>query len=246
MGSQGFRNVAPQYWVGQAHALPLHYAENLMPPPADFAQGCCQDGLVIPNNVFRAVPDAISGTWDGRTHRFCLHAEPTPLIRPLQQDTVDELRDCIILIVESPHKCEFCPDDTPRWPLAAEQVRGELDAHLGCQIDAAIRAAGNLVIQCAQVVFVNPVPFQASLASLMTENEYNQPRKIQQNVRNAVWMAMFNYRDICDNYVIRNDFGDRIRNYRPKLVLSAPTGGLCKTGQARQQTIRAMVEASLV
>ena len=65
----------------------------------------------------------------------------------------------------------------------------------------------------ASVVIANPVPYQASLGSIMEEcNDWH-------TVRDAVWATLWNIG------AVREDFRDRLRHYNPNIVIDACTSG---------------------
>jgi len=167
-----------------------------------------QGGIFIPDDGERPmhpVPDEISGTWINNMVNF--HKHPR-LLAPWRCHDVRP--HGVVLLVESPHRDEFDEETREaRGPLCQKQTRRNLHCHLSRLIsDATVSIPQN-----ADVVIANPVQFQASLVDFMVERSMGKARRL----RDDVWKAFFAHE------VIRTDFARRMRNYRPALVIIAPS-----------------------
>ena len=163
--------------------------------------------LIPPFDHGNAVPDAVAGTWDGTLVDF---------IRPESVTRREVRAGCIGLVVESPHKNEFGgPFFTPLWPLNNENTKRGIHDHLGRLIGEAGDEHGVAVPE-ADVVYINPVQFQTSLARYMRDSDDD----LLDAVRNAVWKTLF------DLPAVRNDFLLRLATYRPALLFIATTSRL--------------------
>ena len=71
----------------------------------------------------------------------------------------------------------------------------------------------------ARVIVANPVPYQASLGSIVEVPNVSkcERRKIKECLRDAVWEALWNIE------VVRRDFEDRLRRYAPGVIINACT-----------------------
>lgn len=159
-----------------------------------------------------AVPDEIAAVWREGSSPPIFSKHPVSI--DLASSSVPR-PGCIVLLVESPHKDEFDMNGTPRGPLKRKVTRQYIHAHLGNLIVTASQLL-QISIEDRDIVFANPVQFQASLHSFMA----NRTTKLQGWLRDSVWRAMF------DNPTVRADFDSRMRAYAPALVLAAPTCGL--------------------
>lgn len=146
-----------------------------------------------------AVPDKVSYVWkDGALSPLTRNNEARP--------------GCLYLAAESPHKHEFDETGKPLGPLRNPQTRGKLEKHLPRLIMDAERQLGR-TFNDVDVVLGNPIQFQASLHCLMKD----QDARLKTCVRDKVWRALF------ARAPIRKDFERRLAQYRPGLLILAPT-----------------------
>jgi hypothetical protein len=163
---------------------------------------------IPPFNRGNAVPDATAGTWDG--------TRPDFFIEPVSVTQRKVRTGCIGLVVESPHKDEFVgPDFTPLWPLNNKNTKQGIRNHFKRLIREA-EATYGLAAPEADVVYINPVPFQASLARYMQ----NPNGGMLDTVRDQVWKALFGLP------AVRDDFFSRLAAYRPAFLFIATTSNL--------------------
>lgn len=116
---------------------------------------------------------------------------------------------CLVVSLESPHRCEYSLDFEPEGPLRDEGSRHNFIIFLP---DLIRKIKG--IAEDTEIVLCNPVPYQASLARLMDEAS-----GIHETTRNVMWRGLF-------RGGFREDFLARLELYRPSVVLQACTYGL--------------------
>lgn len=181
-----------------------------------------------------AVPDAIAGIWfDGNVELW-----DEPVIIPHGCGCLVG-RGCIILLAESPHKDEFeTGTRRPLSPLRCPDTRKAIEQHLENLIVNAkefIDTEGMSLAYGAQIVFMNPIQFQTSLADCMGSDEDG----MLDRVRDAVWRAMFRHE------MVEADFDRRLFACQPSLILSAPTGSDREEGACRSKGVRPVMNGHL-
>lgn len=118
--------------------------------------------------------------------------------------------DGILLILESPHKDEYIRQSfTPVGPL---QKDDKFKRHLRSVLDA-VRTSMGIAVPNGDIVFCNPVQYQASLAQLFPSRA-----SIKKMPRDSMWNALY------ARGSIQNDFIRRVAQYRPRLVIEACSG----------------------
>ena len=136
----------------------------------------------------------------------------------------------VLLLLESPHVDEYgrhaglTSMSQSLWPIApAQSATGRrIEKYL-----AEVLKSGDLsreLCDGARVIVANPVPYQASLGSILEVPDASPYRKriIKEHVRDAVWETLWNIE------AVRRDFRDRLRQYAPGVVISACTRSLSK------------------
>jgi len=175
----------------------------------------------------RIVPDAVIGRWNGKTVDF------DEIQNPLRHSGDLRANDCIVVCVESPHKDEFekrtneISRPKPLRPLQGNTARLGMSLYLGEIIAAAIKEMSKNGVPLprpgAKIVVANPVQHQASLHHLLPFPSGKRQKgadKLRVMLRDEVWRAVFN----CDE--VQRDFSSRLYDYRPSLILLAPTKGV--------------------
>lgn len=134
----------------------------------------------------------------------------------------------IVIVLESPHKDEYENSATPSGdvgrPIAPAQGKTgtrirNFFHHVLCSCPT---LCGQLEEHTTRVVISNPVPFQASLASIVSipasENDSKSaPKRKRKKLRDAVWSALWEYGAIQD------DFQTRLESYCPDFIINACT-----------------------
>jgi hypothetical protein len=182
--------------------------------------------VVIEPGCMRPVQDEILGQWNGSSAEF-FNDSIHRLLGPRSRFRVRP--GSIVLLVESPHKHEFDNvTGTPLRPLNNPRTRQSVRDRLKNVIKDA-SAILNISLRDSDIVIVNPVQFQASLANFMNCGERGRQIRLQEWVRDPVWRGLFG------NSEIRSYFDSRIRLYHPGLILVAPTA---KVREPLQQALR--------
>ena len=133
--------------------------------------------------------------------------------------------DTLVVVVESPHRDEYYNTNLS-CPIAAAQgdTSGGTGFGIKCHLSQIVnRIACNIpnMENEYRVIIANPIPWQASLASLHEGSPRKSPWK---NLRDAVWKTLWNIG------AVKCDFLTRLNNYNPSIVVNACTGGKGKYG----------------
>ena len=120
----------------------------------------------------------------------------------------------VLLLLESPHVDEYGrgAESGRMWPIAPAQgtTERQIEDHL---VDVLSRGGvPRELCDGARVILANPVPYQASLGSIVkipSRVPANRRREIRGRVRDSVWETLWNIE------VVRRDFEDRLRRYAP-------------------------------
>jgi hypothetical protein len=164
----------------------------------------------IPDTQFHyecAVDDERVGSWSSRSL--------VPFPEPAERKVTNVVSGGVVVLLESPHACEYDYLFRPIGPLQNPKSR----ARFFHQINRLLKGKG--ISKGKDILLVNPIPFQTSLFRLLTPcgQAGNMP-----GFRDAVW------KNLWKNLDIRNEFRDRLNRYRPSLVINACTGGADKHG----------------
>jgi hypothetical protein len=152
----------------------------------------------------------------GEVLQRVLAAEPSILSNYPDRPAADAAGSkTILLILTSPHKDEYVKKPNGQLaPKAPAQGRNWLGA------GRAIHSYGHDVLRKLDLadgeyslVIANPVPYQCSLSSVAP----GYPAPLDPTVRDHVWRQLFRLK------VIRRDFLDRCRRYRPQIILNCCT-----------------------
>lgn len=144
----------------------------------------------------------------------------------------------ILLLLESPHKCEYLNGD-PRNPVAPAQgqtgkrIDSCLEHILNAQCNAHVMGRIN---SGSRVIVANPVQFQTSLWTIHRESlrvQKTSSRGGWEPLRNAVWKTLW------DVNQIQKDFLCRLQFYCPDVVLN------CCTSKLRKQVSCALCQCGL-
>lgn len=137
----------------------------------------------------------------------------------LVREVMDKLQEQrqIILILESPHRDEYCSCLEKLCPLAPAQ------GSTGRSIEN-MMMIGAETFRKNRLILCNPVPWQASLGSLH-ERSLSSPEG--KKIRDEVWIAIWN----ADG--VKANFQGRLKDYKPRLIINACTRlkgcrGTCK------------------
>ena len=136
----------------------------------------------------------------------------------------------LAIILESPHKDEYCDGLIPRGPAMGTTGRniriGLLNA---IERSSCVRQR---VVHGTRVVIMNPVQFQTSLYAI--HKNRSVPKCRRSELRDITWNCIWSVQEI------RDEFKCRLRNYQPHTVLN-----LC-TGQDKPGTLSRRVTEELV
>lgn len=134
--------------------------------------------------------------------------------------TYDNQIKSIILILESPHKDEYCNLNNIYTPIAPAQ--GKTGNRIKNNISIVVNELINNEIYNSKlsdgkyrIIICNPVQFQTSL-------DYLHNKGIIKSLRDIVWNEIFNQEKVKDN------FYNRISEYCPKLIINACTESCSK------------------
>jgi hypothetical protein len=122
----------------------------------------------------------------------------------------------IVLILESPHKDEYCYCHDKIHPIApaqgssGENIEHFLKIHIQYAVKNDLLSDG-----CYPIIIANPIQWQTSLW-----HYHRKGIKSSGYIRNDVWLALWN----CEGDLVKNDFVKRLDSYQPVLVINACTG----------------------
>lgn len=136
----------------------------------------------------------------------------------------------VLLLLESPHVDEYGPDAQGRTEPSTMSPIAPAQGKTGDRIEenlADVLKSGDLsreLCDGARVLVANPVPYQASLESILNVSNVTAGRRgpVRRGVKDAVWEALWNIE------AVRRDFEDRLRRYVPGVVINACTRILSK------------------
>ena len=200
---------------------------------------CYHDGrIVIPPDQFaysKKVPDV-------RRWRYT-RGEPLRRLEPGEE----LLPTVVALNLESPHLHEYSADFQPIEPLmnprSNTRVQKYLPAMLGDeQRLASILGQPTFRLTAADIVLINPIPFQASLVRLwLPEYRGTMLSSVRNNTWNALWEA--EYQGVK---LYQEDYLERLRAFSPTLVINACTAALKEqvTALLRRRTSYPVMEAT--
>lgn len=131
--------------------------------------------------------------------------------------TCDNQTKSIILILESPHKDEYCNLNNIYTPIAPAQGKtgNRIKNNISIVVNELINNKiynSNLLDGEYRIIICNPVQFQTSLDYLHNEG-------IIKSLRDTVWNEIFKQEKV------KNDFLDRLKKYCPSLIINACTEG---------------------
>lgn len=185
----------------------------------------CQRGSVVITNGtphFSLNPQQMR-TLNNSTYHDCEPPEGTPTI---------------VLLLESPHVqeyFEFSGELVPRGPAQDKRTRKTgwgIEHHLD-EVLLNIQGALHEVLESGveyPLILCNPVPFQASLASLLSLTG------IKPRLRNQTWVKLFQVPAVFESFM------DRLACYHPTVILNAVTNN--KEGIS--PTIRTIMQRCLL
>lgn len=157
------------------------------------------------------------------------------------------LETVVALILESPHLHEYSPEFQPLEPLMNPRSNTRVVKYLPGMLKhqahlAAVLGRPEFRLPAADIVLVNPVPYQASLVRLWRPEYRNQMlSSVRNNTWNAIWNAVY-----AGQRLYQEDYLNRLRALHPTLVINACTAGLKDqvTALLRQRTDYPVVEAT--
>lgn len=121
----------------------------------------------------------------------------------------------IIIILESPHQYEYNDKFEPKAPAQGKTGEG-IEFYIELIIYHLIKREGiTLDDDKYNVIICNPVQYQASLYHLHN----NSIEGKYKTLRNNVWKKLFDDET-------KKDFIDRVKSYKPKLIINACTSDL--------------------
>lgn len=161
-------------------------------------------------------------------YRYYIEIQKGTIVKKEQYDKSkdDEGIKKIVILLESPHRSEYRSREIydRLMPIGPAQGASKLDAggaisnYLNDVIVYINNNNNNNNIKDGKYIIIisNPIQFQTSLAFI-----HKQP--LQGNIkdlRDSVWKAIWDIKDI------RNDFIDRIKKYKPCLIINSCTKNL--------------------
>ena len=129
-------------------------------------------------------------------------------------DHAPELNGCdqvVLLLLESPHIEEYKCDPSSGRIQPVAPAQGDTGKQIEKHLATVLKDLSRDLCDGARVVIANPVPYQASLGSIIKECEN------WRTVRDAVWAALWNIE------AVRKDFRDRLCRYHPNIIINACT-----------------------
>lgn len=145
----------------------------------------------------------------------------------------------IVIVLESPHKDEYLRNVgqpiAPAQGVTGSNIQGWFD----CVLGSCPALYSELCVESSRLVLVNPVQFQASLASIIKCTEQTPSKrkeKIREKIRDKVWTALWSVQRTstsqgCEGMAnapspIRDCFMIRLSTYEPDYIINACTSKL--------------------
>lgn len=165
------------------------------------------------SDVFRYTAEIIDNQcehlhWNDTTAFPC--SKYADLIPPIANTT-------IVLLLESPHKDEYCYRQSGVFPIApAQGITGKgIENKLREVISEAFQMESITVKDgFYPVILSNPVPWQASLHYC-----YKDDTNMHSDLKNLIWRRLWKLESI------KADFKRKLNQYSPVLIINACTGG---------------------
>ncbi len=214
---------------------------NVQYPPRYFNR--CQNGdLIIESGFFddsKKVPDVyrydlvnINGQWELVYPNTSILAQPGCYHHDVD---IDPNKNNILVILESPHKDEYCKKCfNPIAPANGPTGRNFCKRFISVIITLSIPHRCNLQLteKKYSICFINPVQFQTSLHFIRGGG---LDKSIEKELRDKVWDKLF--------FHSQNDFIPRLQRYNPVVILNACTGS--KDGLIPPRTLKDYVRTTV-
>ena len=124
-----------------------------------------------------------------------------------------------MLILESPHKHEYCYKNGNRL-LPKTPAQGNTGRHIGQYLDDVISKISPPPPNGRyQLIISNPIPYMCSLGVFNSA--------LNSTTRNAVWLAIWNYR-VGGSLIFQDEFIARCQRYKPRYIINCCTRNLKK------------------
>ena len=121
----------------------------------------------------------------------------------------------IVLLLESPHKHEYCRGINDPIAPARGPTGDNICTYLGEVLE---QIEQQQVLECGDDVTIsNPIQFQTSLSTIHGRSLSGKGSSPWKRLRNAVWTTLWE-----ENY-IKQDFLLRLCHYNPKIIINACT-----------------------
>ncbi|MGZ5006897.1 MAG: hypothetical protein ACXWFI_03445 [Methylobacter sp.] len=124
----------------------------------------------------------------------------------------------ILLILESPHKSEYKHDKGKFALIPKAPAQGYTGRNIESFIGDILKKLSGLTGDSYNLVISNPIPYLCSLG-IFTD-------KLNPKVRDNVWNALWNITNGKSEYVIREGFISRCKQYRPEYIINCCTANL--------------------
>jgi hypothetical protein len=124
----------------------------------------------------------------------------------------------MLLILESPHKSEYKHDKKSFTLKPKAPAQGYTGRNLESFLSDILKKIPAIPEGSYNLIISNPIPYLCSLG-IFTD-------KLNTKVRDNVWNAVWNIADKKGEYVIRKDFINRCKLYRPEYIINCCTAKL--------------------
>ncbi len=130
----------------------------------------------------------------------------------------------VLLLLESPHIKEYGGDAKAGSMSPIAPAQGATGTRIKTHFADVLQRSDLTRELCghARVIVANPIPYQASLGSILDLSNISVDKRpaIKRRVRDSVWEALWNMEKV------RRDFEERLLRYAPGVVINACTRAL--------------------
>ncbi len=158
------------------------------------------------NTKYKLISHKNSSEYFGKMYRQNSH------YKFKDKEVNEDIKNIIFLILESPHVKEYSSRFNPIAPSVG-QSGNNIENLFGICVLPILERIGIQITENEEynLVIINPIPFQTSLAEIHKEG-------IQEKLRNKVWIALFPF--------FKKEFIKVISNKNAKIIINACTADL--------------------
>lgn len=155
-------------------------------------------------------------------NNICSKLELLKDFKPIEEN------ENIVLLLESPHRSEYRNIKIYNRLIPIGPAQGGSVKEAGGAIKNYINRIINYIILQNSInlnngnynfIIMNPIQFQTSLGSIYTG-------RLQVGLRDKIWTNIWTIQDSNGVYILQKDFENRLKGYKPKLVINSCTYNL--------------------